>query len=140
MRIYEVVFILRPDLPENEVDAVIESVEQTVAGTGGSVTRVEKWGKRRLAYRVEGQQEGAYVFFELQGAGEMVRELERRLKVTEPVIKYLSVRVDLERKKLEKLRRRREHRAVRRQRRGPLPKPRDEGAQTSPAGGGASAG
>lgn len=138
MRIYEVVFILRPDLPENEVDTVVESVEQTVAGTGGSVTRVEKWGKRRLAYRVEGQQEGAYVFFELQGAGEMVRELERRLKVTEPVIKYLSVRVDLERKKLEKLRRRREHRAVRRQRRTPAQSA--EGAQTSPAGGGASAG
>ncbi len=119
MRTYEVIFIIRPDVPEAELDTLIESFAQGVASTGGKVEKIEKWGKRRLAYRVQGQWEGYYVFFEVEGSGEVVQELERRLKVSEPVIKYLSVRVDVERKRVEKLRRRREHRAVRRQRKAP---------------------
>ncbi|MBI2956370.1 MAG: 30S ribosomal protein S6 [Acidobacteria bacterium] len=119
MRTYEVIFVLRPDLPEGEVDALVEPLKEAVAGTGGQVTKAEKWGKRALAYRVRGQREGYYVLFEIEGAGEALRELERRLKVTEPVIKFFSVRVDLERKKLGKLRHRREHRAARRQRAAP---------------------
>ncbi|MFQ5816975.1 MAG: 30S ribosomal protein S6 [Terriglobia bacterium] len=123
MRTYEVIFIIRPDVPEGEVDALVASFEQVVTGTGGGagVDKVEKWGKRKLAYRVAGQGEGYYVFFELHGTGETLQELERRLKVSEPVTKYLSVRVDEERERLEKLRRRREHRAVRRQQRQPPP-------------------
>lgn len=116
MRTYEVIFIVRPELPEAEVDALVEQMQQGVAGVGGQVTKVEKWGKRALAYRVSGYREGYYVLFEVEGSGETLRELERRLKVAEPVIKVFSVRVDLERKKREKLRHRREHRAARRQR------------------------
>jgi len=116
MRTYEVIFIVRPELPEAEVDALVELMQQGVAGAGGQVPKVDKWGKRPLAYRVSGQSEGYYVYFEVEGAGDSLRELERRLKVAEPVIKFFSVRVDLERKKLEKLRHRREHRAARRQR------------------------
>jgi len=118
MRTYEAVFIIRPDVPEADVDALVESLQQAVAGAGGQVVKVEKWGKRPLAYRVSSQREGFFVLFELTGGGEPLRELERRLKVTEPVLKFLSVRVDLERKKVEKLRHRREHRAARRQRAG----------------------
>lgn len=135
MRTYEVIFIVRPDVPETEIDALAESLQQTVAGTGGGVDKMEKWGKRRLAYRVRGQREGYYVFFELHGTGDVVRELERRLKVSEPVIKYLSVGVDLERKRMEKLRRRREHRAVRRQRRAPA-RPEAPGTEASSGGAG----
>ena len=116
MRTYEVIFIIRPELPEAEVDALVEQMQQGVAGAGGQVAKVDKWGKRPLAYRVSGQREGYYVYFEVEGSGDSLRELERRLKVAEPVIKIFSVRVDLERKKLEKLRHRREHRAARRQR------------------------
>ncbi|MFQ5663218.1 MAG: 30S ribosomal protein S6 [Terriglobia bacterium] len=119
MRIYEVIFILRPELPEAEAEAVVEQMQQSVAGAGGQVTKVEKWGKRALAYRVGAYREGYYVFFEIEGSGETLRELERRLKVAEPVVKIFSVRVDLERKKREKLRHRREHRAARRQRTAP---------------------
>lgn len=115
MRTYEVIFILRPELPETEVEAVVEQMKQAVTATGGQMVKDEKWGKRPLAYRVSGCREGFYVLFEIVGTGDTLRELERRLKVTEPVIKFLSVRVDLERKKLEKLRHRREHRAARRQ-------------------------
>lgn len=117
MRTYEVIFILRPDLPEEQTDALVEQMQQSVTGAGGQVAKVEKWGKRTMAYRIAGQREGYYVFFEVEGKGETLHELERRLKVAEPVIKLLSVRVDLERKKQEKLRHRREHRAARRQQR-----------------------
>lgn len=116
MRTYEVIFVVRPELPEAEVDSLTEQMQQGVAGAGGQVTKAEKWGKRPLAYRVKGYREGYYVYFELTGTGEILRELERRLKVAEPVIKLLSIRVDLERKKMEKLRHRREHRIARRHR------------------------
>lgn len=119
MRIYEVIFIIRADVPEAEIDTLVESFQQAASGAGGRVEKVEKWGKRRLAYQVAGQREGFYVLFEIHGMGNALHELERRLKVSEAVIKYLSVRVDLERKRHEKLRRRREHRAIRRQRRAP---------------------
>ena len=115
MRVYEVIFIIRPDVPEAEVDSLVEQMQQGVTGAGGEVAKLEKWGKRPLAYHVAGQREGIYVFFEVNGTGDTLRELERRLKVTEPVIKMLSVRVDEERKRLAKLRHRREHRAARRQ-------------------------
>jgi small subunit ribosomal protein S6 len=118
MRTYEAVFIIRPEVPEADVDALVDSLQHAVTGAGGQVVKVEKWGKRPLAYRISGQREGFFVLFELSGGGEALRELERRLKVTEPVLKFFSVRVDLERKKVEKLRHRREHRAARRQRAG----------------------
>jgi len=121
MRIYEVIFIIRADVPEAELDSLVEGFQQVVASTGSTLAKVEKWGKRPLAYRVHGQREGFYVFFEVHGTGDAVRELERRLKVSEPVIKYLTVRVDLERKRFEKMRRRRERRAARRPRRAPAP-------------------
>ena len=116
MRTYEVVFIIRPDVPEAEIDALIEPLQQAVRDAHGQMVKVDKWGKRPLAYRVARQREGYFVFFELEGMGETLRELERRLKVAEPVMKFLSVRVDLERKKQEKMRHRREHQAARRQR------------------------
>lgn len=119
MRIYEVIFIVRPELPEAELEALLEQMQQGVTAGGGKVAKVEKWGKRPLAYRVSGRREGYYVYFEVEGGGEVLRELERRLKVAEPVIKTLSVRVDLERKRREKMRHRREHRAARRQRATP---------------------
>jgi len=116
MRTYEVVFIIRPDTPEGDIDTLVESLQQAVRDAGGQVTKMDKWGKRPLAYRVERQREGFFVLFEIEGTGDSLRELERRLKVAEPVIKFLSVRVDLERKKHEKLRHRREHQAARKQR------------------------
>lgn len=137
MRIYEVIFIIRPESPEAEVDSLVEQLQQGVAAASGQVVKTEKWGKRPLAYRVAGLREGYYVFFELQGSGETLRELERRLKVAEPVIKFLSVRVDLERKKVEKLRHRREHRAARRHR--PAPSGGGAAPEARPAEGGAPA-
>lgn len=115
MRTYEVIFIVRPDLPEGETDALIEQMQKVVTEAGGEIVTTDKWGKRTLAYRVAGQREGIYVFFEINDEGSALRELGRRLRVSEPVIKVFSVRVDEERKKVAKLNHKREHRVARRQ-------------------------
>ena len=102
MRKYEIIFVVRTDVPEEELDRLIAQFETVVTGTGGQVEKVEKMGRRRLAYRISGQREGFYVIFFLEGGGDTVKEFERRLKVSDPVIKYLTVRVDETLKRAEK--------------------------------------
>jgi len=102
MRNYEIIFIVRPDVTEEDVDKLIAQMEGVVAGTGGQLEKVEKLGRRRLAYRVEKQREGIYVLFRLQGSGDTVKEFERRLKVLDTVIKYLTVRIDEDLERAEK--------------------------------------
>jgi len=113
MRIYEVLFIIRPDATEEEIDPLIEMLSSVITGAGGSVDKVDKWGKRRLAYRVQKQREGYYVLIQFQAGPTTVKELERRLRVTDAVIKFLTVRIDLTLKRLEKRRKQREKRAQR---------------------------
>jgi len=96
-------FIIRPDLPEEETDRVISTVESSATTAGSTVKNVERMGKRRLAYKVRKFQDGVYVLLTLEGPGSALAELERRLRVTEPVIKYITVRVDEERKRLAKI-------------------------------------
>ncbi len=102
-RAYEVMFIVRPDMADEELDKLISSLETSVTTAGGAVKNVEKMGKRRLAYTVRRFQDGMYVLLILEGTGQVVSELERRLRVTEPVIKFITVRVDEEQKRLEKV-------------------------------------
>ena len=102
MRNYEIIFIVRPDATEEDVEKLISQMEGVVTGTGGKLEKVEKMGRRRLAYRVAKQREGIYVLFRLQGSGDTVKEFERRLKVIDTVIKYLSVRIDEDLERAEK--------------------------------------
>jgi len=102
-RTYELMFIVRPDMPEEEQDKLISNLETQVGNAGGSVKSVERMGKRRLAYVVRKFQDGIYVLMVLEGEGGMVKEVERRLRVTEPVIKFMTVRVDEEQKRLAKV-------------------------------------
>jgi small subunit ribosomal protein S6 len=95
---YEMMFIARTDVPEEEIEKLNAQMESVVSGAGGKVEKIDKMGRRRLAYRVKKQREGLYILFTFEGNGDTVREFERRLKVTDTVIKYLAVRVD-ERKK-----------------------------------------
>ncbi len=112
-RLYDLVFICRPDTPEEEVNKVVTTLEHVVAERGGKVEKLEKWGTRKLAYRVSKHREGFYVYLMLRGnQGEMIKELERRLKVSDPVIKYMTVRLDEELKRQQKLTARRERRAA----------------------------
>ncbi len=107
-RTYEVMFIVRPDLTEEDVDKLISNLEGSVTQAGGTVKNVERMGKRRLAYLVRKFQDGIYVLLTLEAAGNVVAELERRMRVTEPVIKFITVRIDEEQKRLDKIKKIRE--------------------------------
>jgi len=102
-RIYELMFIVRPDMTEEDQDKLIANLEGQVGTAGGTVKSVERMGKRRLAYLVRRFQDGIYVLMTLEGDGAMVKEVERRLRVTEPVIKFITVRVDEEQKRMAKI-------------------------------------
>ena len=116
-RQYDLIFICRPDTPEADIDKVIATLEHTATEKGAKIEKTEKWGRKRMAYRVHKLREGFYVYMILKSShGEVVKELERRLKVSDPVIKYLTVRVDEELKRQQKLKRHRERRAARRPR------------------------
>jgi small subunit ribosomal protein S6 len=119
-RQYDLIFICRPDSPEPDIDKIISTLEHAATEKGGKIEKTEKWGRKRMAYRVQRLREGYYVFMVVRSShGEVVKELERRLKVSDAVIKYLTVRVDEELKRQEKLKRHREKRAARRPRKAP---------------------
>jgi len=128
-RLYDLIFICLPTTPEEEVAKIIATLEQVIADRGGKVEKVEKWGTRKMAYRVAKQREGYYVYMSLRGAqADLIKELERRLKVSDAVIKYMTVRLDEEIKRQQKLVGRRERRARQRPRKtaagpGPAPTP-----------------
>jgi small subunit ribosomal protein S6 len=102
-RIYELMFIVRPDMTEEDLDKLIAMLQSIVPASGGSIQKVDKMGKRRLAYTVRRFHEGIYVLLVVEGGGEVIHELERRLRVTEQVIKFLTVRIDEEQKRLDKV-------------------------------------
>src|SRR5271167_965520 len=102
-RTYELMFIVRPDMTEEDLDKLISTLQAVVPPSGGAVLRIDKMGKRRLAYTVRRFHDGIYVLMVVEGGGAVMHELERRLRVTEPVIKFLTVRVDEEHKRLAKI-------------------------------------
>lgn len=107
-RTYELMFIVRPDMADEDLDKLISNLEATVTSASGSIKSIDRMGKRRLAYMVRKFREGVYILMTIEGAGSVVHELERRLRVTEPVIKFLTVRIDEEQKRLEKIKKLRE--------------------------------
>jgi small subunit ribosomal protein S6 len=129
MRTYEIIFILKPDLPEEEADRFISQMEGVVTSTGGTITKVDRMGQRRLAYPVSKYKEGNYVLFVLQCEVGTVKEFERRLRVTDAVMKFLTVRVDEEHKRLEKLQGIRAKRAAKKK-----PRPSPASPESRPAG------
>jgi small subunit ribosomal protein S6 len=133
-RVYDLIFICRPDTPEPDIDKIIATLQHEATEKGAKVEKVEKWGRRRMAYRVHKLREGFYVYLVLRSThGELIKELERRLKVADPVIKYLTVRLDEELKRKDKLTRRRERRAARRPRKA-APAGEQAAATTSESG------
>jgi small subunit ribosomal protein S6 len=102
-RTYEVMFIVRPDIEEADVDKLIASLEQTITSGGGTIKSTEKLGRRRLAYLVRKFNDGNYILLVVQADGGLIAEIERRLRVSEPVIKFITVRTDEEEKRVEKI-------------------------------------
>ena len=123
MRIYEELFIVKPDAPEEEIDGFVEQLRGQLTTTGATVDKVEKWGKRRLAYKVDKYREGAYVLFQFSADPGTVKELERRLRVSDVVLKFLTVRIDETLKRLEKRKKERDKRAAKRAERAPVAAP-----------------
>src|SRR5437667_6958254 len=119
-RYYDLVFIVRPATPEDEIKKILTVIEHACAEKGGKIEKTEHWGTRKLAYRVAKHREGMYVYQQIRTThGELITELERRLRVQDNVIKYLTVRLDEDLKRQKKLGDRREKRAARRPRRTP---------------------
>jgi small subunit ribosomal protein S6 len=102
-RTYELMFIVRPDMTDEDLEKLVSTLETTVTSAQGSVKAIDRMGKRRLAYMVRKFREGIYILMTIEGAGTVIHELERRLRVTEQVIKFLTVRIDEDQKRLEKI-------------------------------------
>jgi small subunit ribosomal protein S6 len=136
MRVYELIFILKPDLPEEETTAAIELCKSAITGGGAQIDKEEIWGKRRLAYDVRNYGDGFYVFFQysIEGGAALAKEVERRLRVNDAVIKFMTVRIDQDLKRLEKIKIRREKRAARKpQSSAPAPaEPRERPTKPEP--------
>ena len=102
-RTYEIMFIVRPDVLDEDLDKLIAGFEGNVTAGGGTVKSTEKLGRRKLAYTVKKFNDGNYVLMTIEADGSLVGEIERRLRVSEPVIKFISVRMDEEEKRVAKI-------------------------------------
>jgi small subunit ribosomal protein S6 len=102
-RTYEVMFIVRPDILDEDLDKLIAGLEANITQGGGSIKSLEKLGRRKLAYTVRKFNDGNYVLLTIDADGKLVHELERRMRVSEPVIKFITVRMDEEQKRLDKI-------------------------------------
>jgi small subunit ribosomal protein S6 len=113
MRIYEELFIVRANAADEEIDPLVEQLHQVITTRGGTVDKSDKWGVRKLAYRLQKQNEGYYILLQFSATPETVKEVERRLRVADLVLKFITVRIDEKLKKIEKRKKSREKRASR---------------------------
>ena len=113
-RIYEIIYIVDTDTTEEETARLTETLRQTITDQGGAIVKDESMGRRNLAYRIGRKTEGIFMFFEVEGTGREIAELERRMRVMDQVIRYLTVRVDEDRQRAEKFKARRALRASKR--------------------------
>lgn len=109
-RVYEVMYIITPETADDEVTKINENLQGVIESQGGSIVKLENMGRRKLAYEIKRKTEGHYVLFEIEGSGKEIAELERRMRVNDAIIRYITVRVDEERKTAEKIRAKREKR------------------------------
>src|ERR1700730_12996495 len=133
MRVYEELFIVKPDAPEEEVDAYIGQIKELITNGKGTVDKADKWGTRKLAYRVQKYNEGVYVLLQISSSPDLVKEIERRMRVTDMVIKFITVRIDEKTKKIEKRKKQRDKRAARRPPPPPMASPAQPAAPATPA-------
>src|SRR5216110_896407 len=111
---YEIMFIVNPNTTDEDIDKINGQIETVITSGGGKIEKIEKMGKRRLAYDIDKQREGFYVLFVMSANGDIIKECERRLRVMDAVIKYMTVRTDDEVRRTDKLKAFRQKRAARR--------------------------
>lgn len=97
-RVYELMYIAYPETTEEEISALNEGITKVLGDLGGSVVKIDNMGKRRLAYEIKHKKEGYYVLFEIEGSGSEIAEIERRMRVNDLIMRYITVRVDEDRK------------------------------------------
>jgi len=129
-RTYEIMFIVRPDVEDADLDKLIEGFSANIASGGGEIKSVEKMGRRRLAYTVRKFNDGFYVLLTVAAPGSIIGEIERRLRVSEPVIKFITVRMDEEEKRLAKVKALRDSKVKRSAQ--PIAQPQQPAAQPQP--------
>lgn len=103
MRNYEVVFVAAPTLTSEELDGFINHIQTVVEGKNGKVVKVDNWGKKSLAYKIKKFREAYYVVLSIEGDGSTIAEIERRFRVTDYIIRFISVRIDEDLKRSEKI-------------------------------------
>ena len=113
-RSYEIVFIINPDAEDAEVMRLTEAAQKIITDQGGNIIKTEMMGKRRLAYEINHKNDGFYVLLEVEGSGREIAEFERRMRVNDRVLRYMTVRVDEYRRRAQKLKDRRARKAERR--------------------------
>jgi small subunit ribosomal protein S6 len=113
-RTYEVMYIVDPETAVDKITKLNTAVGNLIEKEGGTIVRMDDIGRRQLAYPIQKKNEGHYVLFEIEGSGQEIAELERRMRVNDMIIRYMTVRVDEDRKRAEKMRTKRENRASRR--------------------------
>ncbi len=123
-RQYEVVFIVDPTADDDEVTRLTDNLKQIVTDQGGTITKTESMGKRKLAYEILHKTEGSFVLLEVEGSGKEIAELERRMRVNDRIIRYITVRVDEDRQRAEKFKAKRARKASKRPGGGGQPEPR----------------
>jgi small subunit ribosomal protein S6 len=126
-RQYELVYILPPDTTEEQAKELHEQLEAVVSRMNGQIERTENWGRRRLAYEIARHKEGVYVLEVINGSGELMKELDRRLRVMDQVIRHLVARVDHDKKVVERTRSKRQAESERRRVKRGLPPVRQPG-------------
>src|SRR5437870_907857 len=126
-RQYELVYILPPDTTEEQVNELHGQIETVVSRMHGQIEKTENWGRRRLAYEIAHQKEAVYVLEVINGAGELMKELDRRLKVMDQVLRHMIVRVDEEKQVVERTRTKRQTESERRRVKRGLPPTRQPG-------------
>jgi small subunit ribosomal protein S6 len=126
-RQYELIYILPPETAEQQANDLHEQVAQIVARLNGQIEKTENWGRRKLAYEIGHFKEGVYVLEVINGSGELMKELDRRLKVLDQVVRHMIVRVDEEKQVVERTRTKRQSESERRRVKRGLPPQRQPG-------------
>jgi len=132
-RQYELVYILPPDTTEQQVTELHDQLEAVVSRMSGQIEKTENWGRRKLAYEIGHNKEGVYVLEVINGSGELMKELDRRLRVMDQVVRHIVVRVDHEKKVVDRTRTKRQADSERRRVKRGLPPQRQPG-EGRPAG------
>lgn len=113
-RTYEVMYLAAPETADEDIAKLNETIGQIVDNGGGTIVKTEDMGRRKLAYPINKKTEGYYVLFEIDGSGQEIAELERRMRVNDMIMRYLTVRVDEERKTADKFQAKRDKRQAQR--------------------------